>query len=193
MSNITIKSQEKLSHKHYLLEHVTFDFVRRDGRHEVQKREIYHPKNGAAALLYNVEKRTVILTKQLRLATFLNGNPEGLMIEACAGIIEKDELAETSIKREILEETGYNIKGVKKVLEMYPTPGAVAEKLWLFVAPYTDADKQNEGGGLDDEQEDIEVIEMLFDRAFEMIETTEIKDAKTIVLLQYVKIHYFSN
>lgn len=192
MEKITIKSQEKLSHNHYLLEQVTFDFVRIDGKHEEQKREIYHPKNGAAALLYNVEKRTVILTRQLRIATFLNGNPEGLMIEACAGIIEEDESIDKSIIREIEEETGYSIKCVKKVVEMYPTPGAVAEKLFLFVAAYTDADKQNEGGGLDEEQEDIEVMEMPFDSAFQMIETTEIKDAKTIVLLQYAKIHFFS-
>jgi GDP-mannose pyrophosphatase NudK len=191
MEKIKIKSREKLSNNHYLLEQVIFDFVNSDGKTQEQKREVYYPKNGAAALLYNIDKQTVILTKQLRIATYFNGNADGLMIEACAGIVEKNESPETSIIREIKEETGYEVKEVEKVLEMYPTPGAVAEKLFLYVAPYTSANKQNEGGGLDEEQEDIEVMEMKFVDAYNMIGTAEIKDAKTIMLLQYAKINFF--
>jgi nudix-type nucleoside diphosphatase (YffH/AdpP family) len=139
-------------------------------------------------LLYNTIQKTVVLTRQFRLPTYLNGNASGMMIEVCAGLLDKD-YPEQCIIREAEEETGYRLSTVHKVFETYMSPGAVTEILCLFVGEYDASMKVSEGGGVDNEQENIEVLEYTFDEAFVMIGTGEIKDAKTIMLLQYAKIN----
>ena len=139
-------------------------------------------------MLYNQSKKTVILTRQFRLPTFVNGNENGMLIESCAGLLDKDN-AEDSIRKETEEETGYKVTKVRKIFESYMSPGSVTEILYFFVAEYNKDMKVSEGGGLEAEQENIEVLELEFDKAFNMIYTGEIKDGKTIMLLQYAKIH----
>jgi len=185
---IEILKSEILSDNWYTLRKVTFNFQKKDGTWETQIRESYDRGNGATILLYNKETKTVILTRQFRLPTYVNGNETGMMIEACAGLLE-EENAEECIRRETEEETGYDISAVKKVFEVYMSPGSVTEIIHFFVAEYTKDMKVNEGGGAIDEHENIEVLELDFDQAYNMIASGEIKDAKTIMLLQYAKIN----
>jgi len=185
---ITITNTEILSKNWYVLKKVTYEYQKKDGSTETQMREAYDRGNGATILLYNKNSRNVILTRQFRLPTYLNGNESGMLIEACAGLLDKDN-AEDCIKRETEEETGYKIADVKKIFEAYMSPGSVTEIVHFFVAKYSKEMKINEGGGLDAEQENIEVLEIPFDKAFNMISTGEIKDAKTMMLLQYAKIN----
>ena len=159
---------------------------------EKQIREAYDRGNGAVILLYNLEKGTVVLTKQFRMPTYVNGNADGMMIEACAGILEKGN-AEETIKMEVEEETGYKIDKVKKVFESYMSPGSVTEILYFFIGAYKDEMKISEGGGADDETENIEVLELDFKKALAMMKSGEIKDAKTIMLLQYAQIEGIFN
>ena len=185
---IKIQKTELLSNNWYLLNKVTYDYQEENKSVETHIREVYDRGNGAAILLYNSIQKTVILTRQFRLPSYLNGNATGMMIEVCAGLLDKDH-PEQCIIRETEEETGYRISTVHKVLETYMSPGAVTEILYLFVGEYDASMKVNEGGGVDTEQENIEVLEYTFDEAFAMIESGEIKDAKTIMLLQYAKIN----
>ncbi|TPG41631.1 NUDIX domain-containing protein [Flavobacterium pectinovorum] len=189
MKNPEIKVTETklLSDNWYILNKVTFDYQKKDGKVESHIREVYDRGNGAAILLYNSSKKTVILTRQFRLPTYLNGNKTGMMIEVCAGLLDQDN-AEQAVIRETEEETGYRLKEVKKVIETYMSPGSVTEILYLFVGEYDETMKVNDGGGLDAEQENIEVLEYTFDEAYGMIESGEITDAKTILLLQHAKI-----
>ena len=189
---IKIISTEILSHDFSPLKKIRYLFKRRDGTIEELTREIYLSLNAAVALLYNLENKSVILTKQFRLATYLNKNSTGLLLEACAGHVEENENPEEGIIREIEEETGYRIPEVKKVFEMYMTPGSVSELLYFFIAEYTPRQKVNAGGGLEEENEDIEVIEMPFVEAYDKIFSGEIKDAKTVLLLQHAKINLFN-
>ena len=186
-NNATVINTEILSDNWYTLKKVTYEYVKSDGSRQTQVREAYDRGNGATILLYNPEKGTVILTRQFRLPTFINGNETGMLIEACAGLLDNDN-PEDCIRRETEEETGYQIASVKKVFEAYMSPGSVTEILHFFVAKYTDSQKVHEGGGMDDEQEDIEVLELNTEQAYQMIETGEIKDGKTIMLLQYLRL-----
>lgn len=184
---ITIKKTELLSDNYYLLNKVTFEY--NDGnKPETHIREVYDRGNGAAILLYNSDKKTVILTRQFRLPTYLNNNSTGMMIEVCAGLLDQDN-PEQCIIRETEEETGYRLTKVEKVMQTYMSPGAVTEILYLFSGEYDETMKVNEGGGLDEEQEHIQVIEMPFEEAYKMISSGEILDAKTILLLQHAKIN----
>lgn len=169
---------------------VTYRLQNRRGEWENQVREAYDRGNGAAVLLFNREKRTVILTRQFRLPTFINGNASGMLIEVCAGVLDEVD-PEACVRREAEEETGYRIEEAEKVFEAYMSPGSVTEVLHLFVASYNSDMKLHEGGGLEEEQEDIEVLELAFDEAYDMIATGQIRDAKTIMLLQYLKIREF--
>lgn len=189
MKNPEIKVTETklLSDNWYILNKVTFDYQKKDGKVESHIREVYDRGNGAAILLYNSAKKTVILTRQFRLPTYLNGNKTGMMIEVCAGLLDQDN-AEQAVIRETEEETGYRLNKVQKVIETYMSPGSVTEILYLFVGEYDQTMKVNDGGGLDAEQENIEVLEYTFDEAYTMIESGEITDAKTIMLLQHAKI-----
>ncbi|MBB1192351.1 GDP-mannose pyrophosphatase NudK [Flavobacterium sp. SOK18b] len=186
--NIKIQNTEILSDNWYHLNKVTFDYQKKDNSWITQKREVYDRGNGAAILLYNMHNKTVVLTKQFRLPTYLNGNESGMMIEVCAGLLDQDN-PEQCIIRETEEETGYRISKVKRVMETYMSPGAVTEILYLFTGEYDVNMKVSAGGGAEHEEENIEVIEMPFDAAYAMIESGELKDAKTIMLLQYAKIN----
>jgi GDP-mannose pyrophosphatase NudK len=188
MEQIKIVKEELLSDNWYTLKKYTYEIVKQDGIRQIQTREVYDRGNGAVILLYNQEFKTVILTRQFRLPSFINGNKKGALIEACAGLLDKDN-PEEAIKRETEEETGYRIKEVKKIFESYMSPGSVSEILYFFIAEYTPSMKVHAGGGIEHEQEDIEVLEMPFNEAFAMIGTGEIRDAKTIMLLQYIKIN----
>ncbi|KUJ61903.1 GDP-mannose pyrophosphatase [Flavobacteriaceae bacterium CRH] len=184
---IEIIETKLLSDNWYILNKVTFNYQKENGKPEKHIREVYDRGNGAGILLYNTAKKTVTLTRQFRLPTYLNGNKTGMMIEVCAGLLDKDN-AEQAIIRETEEETGYRLQKVEKVIETYMSPGSVTEILYLFVGEYDETMKVSDGGGLDAEQENIEVLEYTFDEAYSMIESGEITDAKTIMLLQHAKI-----
>lgn len=183
---INIKKTEILSNEKYELKKITFERLKKDGTPEEQIREVYDIGNAATVLLYNSEQKKVILTKQFRLPSFINGNKTGLLIETCAGKID-NESAEESIKREIEEETGYRVPVVKKIFEAYSSPGTVTEIIYFFIAEYNTSMKVNDGGGLKEEHEEIEVMEIPFEEALQMIDSSEIKDAKTIMLLLYAQ------
>jgi nudix-type nucleoside diphosphatase (YffH/AdpP family) len=184
---VKVLTTEILSSNWYTLKKVTYEFTRNDGEKVVQTREAYDRGNGATILLYNKDQKTVILTRQFRLPTFINGNKTGMLIEACAGLLDDDN-PEDCVRRETEEETGFKISAVRKIFEAYMSPGSVTEVLYFFVAEYSKEMKVNEGGGIAHEQEDIEVIETGIDAALAMIDSGEIKDAKTIMLLQYVRL-----
>lgn len=186
-NKVKILKTEILSDNWYTLNKVTFEYLKKDGTLETQSREAYDRGNGATILLYNKESKTVILTKQFRLPTYINGNEDGMMIEACAGLLDKDN-PEDCIKKETEEELGYEISDIKKVFEVYMSPGSVTEILYFFIAEYSKSMKINDGGGLEEEQEEIEVLELDINKALEMIDSGEIKDAKTIMLLQHVRL-----
>jgi GDP-mannose pyrophosphatase NudK len=185
--NIKILKTEILSDNWYVLNKVTYEYTKPDGTSDVQSREAYDRGNGAVILLYNQAEKTVILTRQFRLPTYINGNPDGMLIEACAGLLDKDN-AEECIRRETEEETGYKIGEVKKVFEAYMSPGSVTEILYFFIAEYTKDMKVSEGGGLEEEAENIEVLELSFEECLNRLRQREIKDAKTIMLLQYMQL-----
>jgi GDP-mannose pyrophosphatase NudK len=181
-------AMQVLSDNWYTLRKITFDYLRKDGTWQTQSREAYDRGNGAAILLYNTSLRTVILTRQFRMPTFINGNEQGMLIEACAGLLDEDK-PEDCIKRETEEETGYKITEVKKIFQAYMSPGSVTEILHFFIAAYNHSMKLNDGGGIAREQEEIEVLELGIDEAMQMISSGKIQDAKTIMLLQYIKLH----
>ncbi|OPC06488.1 GDP-mannose pyrophosphatase [Elizabethkingia ursingii] len=185
--DVKITNTEILSDNWYILRKVTFEYTKEDGSIQTQSREAYDRGNGATILLYNKDTRTVILTRQFRLPTYLNGNKTGMLIEACAGLLDQDN-PEDCIRRETEEETGYKVKDVRKVFEAYMSPGSVTEILYFFIAEYSKDMKVADGGGLEEEEENIEVLETGIDKAMDMITTGEIKDAKTIMLLQYIKL-----
>jgi nudix-type nucleoside diphosphatase (YffH/AdpP family) len=185
---IKIKQTARLSDNHYTLNKVTFEYQKNDDSWITQKREVYDRGNGAAILLYNLEQKTVILTRQFRLPTYLNGNESGMMVEVCAGLLDQDN-PEQCIIRETEEETGYRVTNVDKVMETYMSPGAVTEILYLFIGEYDKSMKVSDGGGVAHEQENIEVMELTYDEAYAMIASGQIRDAKTIILLQHAKIN----
>lgn len=187
ISNVKILQTEVLSDNWYVLRKITYQYTKNKGAIHTQVREVYDRGNGATILLYNQTQKTIILTRQFRLPTFVNGNETGMLIEACAGLLDREH-PEDCIKRETEEETGYKIRDVRKIFEAYMSPGSVTEILHFFIAEYSKDMKVNEGGGAEDEEENIEVLEMNIDEAMHMIEDGRIKDAKTIMLLQYVKL-----
>ena len=188
IDNIKILDTKVLSDNWFLLRKITYEYTKKDGTKLTQSREAYDRGNGATILLYNKSQKSVILTRQFRLPTFINGNDTGMLIEACAGLLDKDN-AEDCIKRETEEETGYKITDVKKIFEAYMSPGSVTEILYFFIAEYSKEMKVTNGGGAEHEEENIEVLELSIDKALNMIESGEIKDGKTIMLLQYVKLN----
>jgi len=190
MSNLRIKNIKKtlLSDNYYTLHKFNFDYQMPDGSWVNQMREVYERGHGAGILLYNTTKKTVVLIKQFRIPTFLHDNKDGFLIEIPAGLLDEDN-PEQCVIRETEEEVGIRLKSVKKVYEGYSSPGVLTEKMHFFVGEYTDDMKVSEGGGLESETEDIEVLEMPFSEAIKMLENGEIVDTRTIVLLQYAQIH----
>jgi GDP-mannose pyrophosphatase NudK len=172
----------------YTLKNVTYEAGSDKGDSKTLTREVYDRGNAAAVLLYNKQQRTVLLTRQFRLPSFLNGNANGMLIEVCAGMLDEDN-PETCAFREAQEETGYKIEVVQHVFDAYMSPGGVTEMIYCFVAAYTPDMKIGAGGGLAAEGEHIELLEPTLDAALQMIATGEIRDAKTIMLLQYAKLH----
>jgi len=188
MTKIRNLKKTLLSDNWYTLNKFNFDIQDKDGAWESIEREAYDRGNGATILLYNKANKTVVLTKQFRLPTYVNGNEDGMLIEACAGLLDKDN-AEDCIRKETEEETGYRISKIDKVFEVYMSPGSVTEILYFFTGEYSTDMKVSEGGGAENENENITVLEMDFEEAYSMIASGEIKDAKTIMLLQHAKLN----
>jgi len=188
--NSKVKNVKKvlLSDSWYTLNKIVFDYEMSNGDWVKQEREAYDRGNGATVMLYNRTKQTVVLISQFRMPTYLNGNESGMLIESCAGLLDGDD-PETCAIKEAEEESGFRVTKVEKVFESYMSPGAVTEIIYFYIAEYDEKDKVSSGGGLAEEQEDITVLEVDFKKALSMISTGEIKDAKTIMLLQHLKIH----
>lgn len=185
---IKIKSIQTLIDIWFTIKQVKFDYRLDDGTWQNQQKDIHDHGNAAAILLYNTKKKSIVLIKQFRMATYLNQNNDGMLIEVPAGLLDGND-PETCIIKEVEEETGYKISEVQKVCEAYMAPGSVTELVYLFTGEYTDEMKVSEGGGLDEEHENIEVLEMEFSEAVAMLESGIIKDAKTIMLIQYALLH----
>ncbi|MEB7498689.1 GDP-mannose pyrophosphatase NudK [Leclercia pneumoniae] len=173
-----------LSDNYFLLRNMTYDLTRENGEVVRHKREVYDRGNGATVMLYNRDKKTVVLIRQFRVATWVNGNPDGMLIETCAGLLD-DDAPDVCVRKEAIEETGFAVSEVRKVFELYMSPGGVTELIHFFVAEYSDAHRANAGGGIEDEE--IEVMEMPFTEALEKVKTGEIRDGKTVILLQYLQ------
>ncbi len=187
---IQITEEKLLSDNWYVLKRYTFNYLGKNGQWTTQQREAYDRGNGATILLHNPQTDTVILTRQFRLPTFVNGNRDGgptsgMLIETCAGLLDNDD-PETAIIREMEEETGYRIQSVQKVMEAYMSPGSVTEKLFFYLAEYTADTDRNDGGGIDEEE--IDILEMPLGQAIAMMKSGEIRDGKTIILLQYLQL-----
>ena len=168
------------------LSKITYDYKKNDETWEHQTREVYNRGDGVTILLYHAKKQTVVLTRQFRIPTFLNGNEDGHLIEAPAGKLDQPDPAACIIK-EVLEETGFAIRDVKKIFEAYMSPGSVTELIHFYIAEYRDEMKIGPGGGAANEQENIEVLELPLAEALQMVRDGQIKDAKTIMLLQYAQ------
>ncbi|HEY2782235.1 MAG TPA: NUDIX domain-containing protein [Steroidobacteraceae bacterium] len=181
---VQILEERVLSDDWYVLKKTKFKYRRRDGRWQELVRETYDRGNGAVLLLFNAERDSVVLTRQFRFPAYVNGCGDGLLIEACAGLLDGEDPL-SCIRREAEEETGYTVRSPQKVFEVYMSPGSVTEKLHFFVAEYADGDRAASGGGDSSEGEDIEVLEVLLQDALHMIKTGAIQDGKTIMLLQH--------
>ncbi len=181
---IAVIKDKILSENYFVLRNITYDLTRQNGEVIRHKREVYDRGNGATILLYNREKQSVVLIRQFRIASWVNGNESGMLIEACAGLLDDDE-PEVCIRKEAVEETGYQVGEVRKVFELYMSPGGVTEIVHFFVAEYSDAQRANDGGGVEDE--DIEVLELPFEQALAMVASGEIRDGKAVILLQYLQ------
>ncbi|WP_200876516.1 NUDIX domain-containing protein [Amycolatopsis rifamycinica] len=180
---VRVTHVELLSSAWYVLRRTTFDYQHGDGHWTTEQRETYDRGNGATVLLYDVEGGTVLLTRQFRYPVYVNDHPDGMFVETAAGLLDADD-PETAIRREAQEETGVRIGALEHVFDVYTSPGSVTERLHCYAAPYDPADR-GRGGGIAEEGEDIEVLELPFTKALEMIGTGEIADAKTIMLLQW--------
>ncbi|MBB3233448.1 NUDIX domain-containing protein [Phyllobacterium endophyticum] len=184
---VRMKSVELLSDNWGTLKKYSYDFLRRDGRKEPHTREVYDRGNGAVVLPYDPERNTVLLTRQFRLPAFVTGHTP-MLIEACAGLLDDND-AETTARKETEEELGYRLRHIERVFDVFMSPGSVTERLVFFVAAYNASDRISDGGGHEGEGEDIEVLEMTLDHALSLVRKSEIVDAKTIMLLQHLKLN----
>ncbi len=182
--NINVIKDKILSENWFLLRNMTYELTRSDGSVVRHRREVYDRGNGATILLYNRHKQTVVLVRQFRIATWINGNEDGMLIETCAGLLDSDE-PEECVRKEAIEETGFEVGEVRKLFELFMSPGGVTELIYFFIAEYNDTQRANDGGGVDDE--DIEVLELPYHRALEMMANGEIRDGKAVILLQYLQ------
>lgn len=182
--NINVIKDKILSENWFVLRNMTYELTRSDGSVVRHKREVYDRGNGATIMLYNRRKQSVVLVRQFRVATWVNGNQDGMLIETCAGLLDNDE-PEVCVRKEAIEETGFEVGEVRKLFELYMSPGGVTELIHFFIAEYSDAQRANGGGGVDDE--DIEVLELPFSQALAMVANGDIRDGKAVILLQYLQ------
>jgi nudix-type nucleoside diphosphatase (YffH/AdpP family) len=185
---IRVVDVETLSDDWYVLRKTTFDYRHSDGTWSRQSRETYDRGNGATILLHDPDAATVLLTRQFRLPAYVNGHPDGMLIEAPAGLLDGDDPAE-AIRREAEEETGVRVRAVTRLFDVFMSPGSVTERVTFFAAPYTRADRVSGGGGIGSDGEHIEVLELAVQDAIQMIEDGEIVDGKTIMLLQWARLN----
>jgi nudix-type nucleoside diphosphatase (YffH/AdpP family) len=184
---VRIQDVETLSQDHYVLRKYRFDYRGSDGTWRPVVRQVYDRGNGAVILLFDRQRRTVVLVRQFRLPALVNGHPDGFLLEAPAGLLDEREPAE-AIRREAMEETGFEVVRVEPLFAPYMSPGSVSERLHFFTAEIDATMRDGDGGGLAEENEDIEVVELPFDEALAMIGRGEIADAKTIMLLYHARI-----
>jgi nudix-type nucleoside diphosphatase (YffH/AdpP family) len=186
---IKVEEVTTLADDWYILKKTTFSFLRSDGTWQRQSRESYDRGNGATILLYDLERRRVLLTRQFRYPAYVNGHDD-LLTEAPAGLLDNAS-PEDRIKAEVEEETGYRVSDVRQIFDAFMSPGSVTERLHFFIGSYSTADQVSSGGGNVDEGEDIERLEPTIDEALEMIGDGRIRDGKTIMLLQHAALHVF--
>nr|WP_066598558.1 NUDIX domain-containing protein [Cryobacterium arcticum] len=182
--DVTVRQVEVTSDGWHVLRRTTFDYRRRDGRMVREQRETYDRGNGATILLYDPVRRTVLLTRQFRYPAYVNGHPDGILIETAAGLLD-DDAPEVAIRREASEELGVDVRELRHVFDLYMSPGSVTERVHFYVAAYGPADRVTPGGGLAEEGEDIEVLEIPADDALLMVADGRIVDGKTVILLQW--------
>src|SRR4051812_25198903 len=182
--DVVVRDVEVTSDGWHVLRRTTYDYRRRSGQWVTEQRETYDRGNGAVILPYDTRRGTVLLTRQFRYPVYVNGHPDGMFVEAAAGLLDADD-PETAIRREAAEELGVRIGPLQHVLDAYMSPGSVTERLHFYAAPYTPADRTGDGGGLPEDGEDIEVLELPFAEALAMVADGRIADAKTIMLLQW--------
>ncbi len=186
--DVVVRDVEVVSNGWHVLRRTTLDVRRRDGRWDRQQRETYDRGNGAAVLPYDAERGTVLLTRQFRWPAYVNGHPDGMLVEAAAGLLDEDD-PETAVRREAAEELGIRLGDVRLVHDAFMSPGSVTERVHCYVGAYRPADRVDAGGGIEDEGEDIEVLELPLVEALAMVDDGRIADGKTIMLLQWVALH----
>ena len=182
--DVVVRDVEVLAAAWHVLRRTTLEVRSRDGSWRTQQRETYDRGNGATVLLHDTARRTVLLARQFRYPAYVNGHPDGVLVETAAGLLDDDDPA-TAIRREAAEELGVTIGDLEPVFEVYMSPGSVTERLHFYAAPYTPAARSGHGGGVAEEGEDIEVCELPFDEALAQVADGRIADAKTIMLLQW--------
>ncbi|WP_449720097.1 NUDIX domain-containing protein [Curtobacterium sp. 458] len=186
--DVVVHDVEVVSNGWHVLRRTTLDVRRRDGRWDRQQRETYDRGNGATVLPHDPERDTVLLTRQFRWPAYVNGHPDGMLVEAAAGLLDEDD-PETAVRREAAEELGIRLGALTKVFDAFMSPGSVTERVHGYVGAYTPADRVEDGGGVEDEGEDIEVLELPVDDALAMVDDGRISDGKTIMLLQWLALH----
>jgi nudix-type nucleoside diphosphatase (YffH/AdpP family) len=185
--DVSVLDVELLAAGWHVLRRTTFSYRHADGRRTTEQRETYDRGNGATILLYDTDRRTVLLTRQFRFPVYVNGHPDGMLVETAAGLLDDDDPA-TAIRRETAEELGVTIGDLTHVFDVWMSPGSVTERVHFYAAAYTPADRTGPGGGVAAEGEDIDVLELDIDIALQMI-GTDIADAKTIMLLQWAALN----
>ena len=182
--DVVVRDVELLAAAWHVLRRTTIERRRSDGRWVTEQRETYDRGNGATLLPYDRARRTVLLTRQFRYPVYVNGHPDGLLLEAAAGLLD-DDSPEDAVRREVEEELGITVGEVQHVFDVFMSPGSVTERLHFYAAPYVPGDRIGRGGGIEEEGEDIEVVELPFDEALQMVDDGRIADAKTVMLLQW--------
>jgi nudix-type nucleoside diphosphatase (YffH/AdpP family) len=182
--DVVVREVELLAAGWHVLRRTTYDYRRRDGSWSREQRETYDRGDGATVLLYDAERKTVLLTRQFRYPVYVNGHPDGMFVETAAGLLDGDDPA-AAIRREASEELGVVIGELEPVFAVWTSPGSVTERVHCFAAPYSAASRVGAGGGLADDGEDIAAVELPFASALAAIGSGEIADAKTIMLVQW--------
>lgn len=185
--DVRIARVEVTSDGWHVLRRTTFTYRRRDGQQVIQQRETYDRGNGATILVYDPVRRTVLLTRQFRFPAYVNEHIDGMLIETAAGLLD-DDAPDMAIRREASEELGVTVGHLQHVFDLYMSPGSVTERVHFYAAPYAPKDQAGPGGGIQEEGEDIEVLEIPFDEALAMTSDGRIVDGKTVILLQWAAI-----